>query len=850
MSPLLDLISPTVMADLALKSVAVMLLALVAAAILWRASAAWRHLVWTLSVASLLLLPALSLALPAWSVAWLPQWDSPAIEVVTSEPMMSPLPKRSESIHDGSPTATVAQTSDSAPATNAGDMPNAVPSELSRPQRGPTWWLSAGWFVGVIASLVPLAIGLWRLAILGRASHAIDESRWLALLNEARRKLAVRRDVQLRESEAALVPLTWGAVRPVLLVPAEANAWPAERRRLVLLHELAHVRRWDWLTQILAHVACALFWFNPLVWLAARQMRVERERACDDLVLAAGARASEYAQELLTLAASLSESRLSTLVAVPMARRGALEDRIRGILDNRRSRAALTAAVICLGAALTAAALAPLAMLRAAQPQPEQRKPAVNEPTINKIAQRDQAPDENKAREDGIRLSVLNSAGDKGIPEFRVIAGVTSGSVTSEFEKRTGRAVINWQPHTCVIGKGGDYVWPLARAYDEMALRVEADGYQPQVFTGIKKANGVQHLVFQLAEDKGVVGRVLTPAGEPVAGATVALGLCQKDIVWEEGKLRGAGDPLPEKPGDRWRRPLFVTTDKEGRFRLPTEIEPAAVLVIHESGVRELAYDAWQKSPEVTLQPWGKIIGQVLWGTKPGVDEEVTLSVHRDEYGYPGMIAGHARTKTDNTGRFTFDRVLPGAAQISRPIKPVKPSNITGVIFNGMFQHAKVAAGGETKVLIGGQGRKVTGKLVGLDTWEGATFHMHPNAPHIGFAGDDATWEAFGQLKTSPIGPLLFRDKQQVNKDGSISIENMLPGQYQLFVSAPGFKNYAASARIEVGPETLDEKPTPLDLGVIAKMTKPAEEAPPKPVEKPAEKPAAKTVTISRQSSG
>ena len=116
---------------------------------------------------------------------------------------------------------------------------------------------------------------------------------------------------------------------PVLLVPDEASGWEDERRRLVLLHELAHIRRWDWLTQLLAHVACAVYWFNPLVWLAARQMRIERERACDDLVLSSGARASDYAQELLALAAGLSDSRLSTLVAVPMARRGVLEDRLR-----------------------------------------------------------------------------------------------------------------------------------------------------------------------------------------------------------------------------------------------------------------------------------------------------------------------------------------------------------------------------------------------------------------------------------------------------------------------------------------------------------------------------------------
>jgi hypothetical protein len=149
-------------------------------------------------------------------------------------------------------------------------------------------------------------------------------------------------------------------------VPCEAGGWPDERRRFVLLHELAHVRRWDWLTQLVAHFACAVYWFNPLVWLAARQMQVERERACDDIVLTSGARASDYARELLALATALSHSRPSLLAVVPMARRRELEDRLRGILDSRRNRAALTRTAVCLGAALAAAALAPLAMLEAA----------------------------------------------------------------------------------------------------------------------------------------------------------------------------------------------------------------------------------------------------------------------------------------------------------------------------------------------------------------------------------------------------------------------------------------------------------------------------------------------------
>ncbi len=389
MSSLLTLVSAPRLLDIALKSAAVMLLAVVASALLGRASAAWRHLVWCLAVASLLLLPALSLALPAHSlpafrVTWLPRWAAEPTQFdetqATAQTLLAARAKSSPSQADRSgplaaksPTGTVAPSS--VTATTEHSLPNAHIENSGAPS-GFFGYLGIGWAVGALVSLVPLAIGLWQLASLHRRSHVIGDRRWLTLLDELRRQLGVRRSVQLRQCESALAPLTWGALRPVLLVPFEADAWPDERRRLVLLHELAHVRRCDWLTQLVAHVVCAVYWFNPLVRLAARQMRIERERACDDIVLASGARASDYARELLVLAAGLANSQWSTLVAVPMARRGELDDRVHGILDSRRSRAALTRSAVCLGAALATAVMAPLAMLRAAPPESKESETA------------------------------------------------------------------------------------------------------------------------------------------------------------------------------------------------------------------------------------------------------------------------------------------------------------------------------------------------------------------------------------------------------------------------------------------------------------------------------------------
>lgn len=164
------------------------------------------------------------------------------------------------------------------------------------------------------------------------------------------------------------MPMTWGVASPKLLLPAEAEKWDDARLKAVLLHELAHVKRHDCLTHALSQLIACFYWPNPLIWIALWRLRLERERACDDLVLASGQRASDYAEQLLAVATSLRPSVLGAGAAIAMAKPIGMEGRIMAILDQKRSRRAVSRTAVAVTAALLAAVAAPVAMLEAEDP--------------------------------------------------------------------------------------------------------------------------------------------------------------------------------------------------------------------------------------------------------------------------------------------------------------------------------------------------------------------------------------------------------------------------------------------------------------------------------------------------
>ena len=272
-------------------------------------SAAMRHTIWLYGVAGLVFVPILSALMPALPLAILPD----GMATPGPAPMAPP-------IEVGATAAAVPVAATPAATIGLGDAMMLL------------------YFAVAAGLLGRLVLGQWLLARLWKRSRPAGDPGWTETLAAACAEMGVGRAVALRIADGPAMPMTWGVLRPLVLLPGEARGWTGERRRIVLLHELAHVARQDSLGQTAATIVCALYWFNPAVWYAVRQMRREQEQACDDLVLAAGAKASVYARSLLDVALAFQTPRIGPAVA--MASPSELERRLTAIIRGGSRRRA------------------------------------------------------------------------------------------------------------------------------------------------------------------------------------------------------------------------------------------------------------------------------------------------------------------------------------------------------------------------------------------------------------------------------------------------------------------------------------------------------------------------------
>ncbi|HEX3927350.1 MAG TPA: M56 family metallopeptidase [Gemmatimonadales bacterium] len=367
---------------LVLKATALLAAALGVTLVMQRAAAGTRHLIWLVALGALFVLPPLA----AWSplqVRMLPQTLATAATASQTGaiPDASRTPARTSTTADNgtwTPAGPAGQGSESL-ARHAFD----IVSSWSGTQR-----LLALWALVAAGLLLWLLRGVWQVRTIVRRATPLTDPAWQGPLYEIADRLGLEQAPRLLRSDDIHMPFACGLLQSTIVLPVESEAWSAERRSAVLIHELGHVRRRDLLGHTAGRLACALYWFHPLVWTAARKLRDESERACDDLALVFGARPSDYAEHLLDIVTA-TRDHATPSIALAMAHRKEFEGRMLAILDPALRRVAptprRTAAIVASLAAVAVAVSAAAPVARSTQlpaPAPAQAPaPLASAPT-------------------------------------------------------------------------------------------------------------------------------------------------------------------------------------------------------------------------------------------------------------------------------------------------------------------------------------------------------------------------------------------------------------------------------------------------------------------------------------
>ncbi len=663
--------------DLTVKATLVLAVAGVAVLALHRASAAARHLAWCLGLGAALALPVLSLVVPGWSWRILPMAaerghharisGADAAAPRLGPPLAAPGPlddltlDGDELMGSARATGSLSRGMPASPIASSSLRWGFVPA--------PSWsWLWAVWLAGVLAVLSARLAGWIALGRLTRDAEPIDDAEWTTQARDLAAKLGLTRRILLLRGARAAMPMTWGWIRPVVLLPAEADSWGVDRRRGVLLHELAHVKRLDCLTQAIARVACAVYWFHPLAWIATRRMGVERERACDDVVLLAGARASEYAGHLLEVARGLRAHQVAALAVLAMARPSQLEGRLLAILDPDRRRRGPGRGLALIALMTAMLMLVPLGTLQFG-----------SRASANAVPTREPIVDDPRPADPAARMAVTGRVLDpqgKPVPHAAVMVIVPSKyskrplletSVGGAMTAHEGRCDDSGQfrielPRTTSARQYGLTVTAMAPGYGVGWAELDPDADPPVADIALRP-----ELI--------VWGRMFDVKGEPAAGVALRIELINPVVGGTVSTAVGRPDfhELHRRDFPAWPGPAI--SDDQGRFTvrglsrgllcrlliedprfaiplstLQTAEEVDARLPIARLGTIKVDPGPNPGPIAIALQPANAIVGRVTYGDTGGPVPHALIA------------SGASYSEADAEGRFRVHSAGPAAA--------------------------------------------------------------------------------------------------------------------------------------------------------------------------------------------
>lgn len=361
--------------EAAAKSAILAVLTLLTLWFIRRGPAANRHFVLKLGVAALLLIPISGLLAPKWYVVT-PEKSSLQVAVEKKAAART----AQAAAPTGVPLMALAALEQATrllqpvPSPTPAVPPAPVAAPTAPPDYSGLAWL---WALGTVVLGARLAAGIARVRTLCTKSRALTSrvARNSALYAEMAAATTSKTRFKVAPKDCSVMPMTWGWMNPVVLLPSDFEGWPESRQRATLSHEIAHIKRGDWLWLVLGTFATCLFWFNPLVWIMNKQMRRTAELACDDLVIEFGIQPSHYAAQLLEVVKHMNPTRKNYKIAVQMAGDRNLEGRLRSILSPSRRRSGMARWATLAWTAIAVCALAPVAALTFQDPPKDPPKP-------------------------------------------------------------------------------------------------------------------------------------------------------------------------------------------------------------------------------------------------------------------------------------------------------------------------------------------------------------------------------------------------------------------------------------------------------------------------------------------
>jgi beta-lactamase regulating signal transducer with metallopeptidase domain/uncharacterized GH25 family protein/thiol-disulfide isomerase/thioredoxin len=764
--------------SIALRSLVLLLVTLVIATLCRRRSAAVVHGIWALGLGGCLLLPLMSWLAPGWNLPLLPApvaaVHATPIPASAKAPQSRSIPRAAESRR--APNFAPKPLNRKAEATTPSSNSNVPAKRFVWPSL--TTLVCALWIGGTAIVLLRLGQQILVTGRLVLQSRDITDRQWIELSDFVARKLGLRSGVTLRSSEDTLSPMVAGVVKQTVLLPRDAGKWSSERRQLVLLHELSHVARGDVQTQLLAALACAVFWFNPLAWWGASQMKRLREIACDDAVVTHTTVPADYAETLLAVAREYRSRQLVSAVA--MARTSRVEDRITAILDAARSRGVLTrrtARLLAFVTLLTAVGVGTCQLSSRAADAANQTHP-----------------------ERTMKVRVVDETG-KPLPGARIYVNiVTLEGLSDHYPNRSyttdeqGIAEVGRPDHVKLMR-----LWPSYKGHVPLFMNfAEGQHDEGRLIP--------EEYEFRLSKGERIGGRIVDENGKPISGVKVKVSVDVNEPLWDE---------KPQSMISTWLATGSAPiTDSDGRWSIDNAPAPPA------GDAKDYEFKLWITHPEFTSDKnWGEIQKQqaittqdlrketaeiklqrgiVVEGTVTGTDGEPVERgwiVWSDE---PYFGQGDWETEIGEDGRFKLPPLSPG----KYPISVIAPGyaaqrRMVDVKAGAEDLHFELKPGKRIEIyVVDSDGKPIPKAGVWLantsssDTWQNSNAlhnHKHPNVPEYGIprsTNDEGVfvWEwAPEEAVKYEIGAKGFdqRDVRLVAKEGAHRVELYLPPTIQ-----------------------------------------------------------------------